>query len=76
MGHSRLHQRQPAADLARELGIPGQGRRLILPQIQVAPGQRLDVGRLRHGPTIAKPMILRRNIRVDPPGAIRLPWRT
>jgi hypothetical protein len=72
IGHSRLHQAEPPAELARELGIAGKRGRLILPQIEVTARQRLEI-RLRawrtHGRTIAKGFLLRRNIR----GSVSLP---
>src|SRR5579885_2831409 len=63
MGHSRLHQGEPPDELAGQLRVAGQSRRLVLPEVQVAARQGLDIRRLSHGATITKPRILRRNIR-------------
>jgi hypothetical protein len=63
MGHSRLHQAEPAAELSGKLGIAGKRRRLVLPQIQVSTRKRFEIRRLRHAPTIAKAAMLRCNIR-------------
>src|SRR4029077_13256590 len=61
MGPPRLHHGEPTADLPGQFGIAGQRRSLILPKIEVAARQRLQIRRLRHGPTIAKPTRGRRN---------------
>jgi hypothetical protein len=47
MGHSRLHRGEPPADLPGQLGIARQGRRLILPEIEIAAGQGFEIGRFR-----------------------------
>jgi hypothetical protein len=49
MGHSRLHQAEPAAELPGELGIAGKRRCLVLPQVQVSARKRFEIRRLRHG---------------------------
>jgi len=46
MGHPRLHHGEPPADLPGQFGIAGQRRRLILPKIEVAARQRLQIRRL------------------------------
>jgi hypothetical protein len=53
MNHPRLHHGKPLADLAGELGIACQGGCLVLPEIEIAARQRLQIRRLRHGKTIA-----------------------
>jgi len=53
MNHPRLHHGKPLADLAGELGIACQGGCLVLPKIEIAARQRLEIRRFRHGKTIA-----------------------
>jgi hypothetical protein len=57
MGHSRLHRGEPPADLPGQLGIAGERRGLVLPEVEIAARQgfevrRFGLRRFGHGGTI------------------------